>query len=135
MRPTWYLSFVAIVLSHAVTAYGVAEQRIDFESQANESQANDISWKAETTQTAASPANWAVMFDSIAPSPKRVLTIRRINDSTRSIFNLYWTRDLQLENGSLEVSVRANSGKIDQGGGLVWRARDAQNYYLARFTR
>ena len=34
----------------------------------------------------------------------------------------------------LSVKFKAISGKNDQGGGLVWRARDAKNYYVARFN-
>lgn len=34
----------------------------------------------------------------------------------------------------LGVKVRAEGGKEDQGGGLVWRARDEQNYYIARWN-
>jgi hypothetical protein len=41
------------------------------------------------------------------------------------------TKALDLE---LEVSLRAVGGEIDQGGGLIWRARDGRNYYLARLN-
>lgn len=34
----------------------------------------------------------------------------------------------------LSVKLRSVAGEIDRGGGLVWRARDAKNYYLARFN-
>ena len=34
----------------------------------------------------------------------------------------------------LSVRLRAISGEVDQGGGLIWRARDVRNYYLARFN-
>ncbi|WP_435021219.1 hypothetical protein TA3x_002253 [Tundrisphaera sp. TA3] len=34
----------------------------------------------------------------------------------------------------LSVRLRAIDGEIDQGGGLVWRARDARNYYTARYN-
>ena len=38
--------------------------------------------------------------------------------------------------GDLDLSVRvkAVAGKEDQGGGLVWRAKDARNYYVARYN-
>ena len=32
----------------------------------------------------------------------------------------------------LAVSFKAVAGKIDQGGGPVWRYKDAKNYYIAR---
>ena len=34
----------------------------------------------------------------------------------------------------LSVKLKARAGKLDQGGGLVWRAKDAKNYYVARFN-
>ena len=32
------------------------------------------------------------------------------------------------------MRLRADSGEVDQGGGLVWRARDADNYYVTRWN-
>ena len=34
----------------------------------------------------------------------------------------------------LSVEVKAIKGEIDQGGGLVWRYRDANNYYITRWN-
>lgn len=34
----------------------------------------------------------------------------------------------------MAVRVRAEGGKEDQGGGLVWRAEDEQNYYITRWN-
>jgi hypothetical protein len=34
----------------------------------------------------------------------------------------------------LSVSFKAVSGKLDQGGGVVWRYRDEKNYYIARYN-
>lgn len=34
----------------------------------------------------------------------------------------------------LSVKLRAREGEVDQGGGLVWRARDGRNYYIARWN-
>ncbi|MGD0045059.1 MAG: family 16 glycoside hydrolase, partial [Isosphaeraceae bacterium] len=39
------------------------------------------------------------------------------------------TRDLDLS-----VNLRPVAGVNDQGGGLIWRAKDAKNYYVARFN-
>jgi hypothetical protein len=32
------------------------------------------------------------------------------------------------------VKLRAVAGEIDRGGGLVWRAKDSKNYYIARYN-
>ena len=37
-------------------------------------------------------------------------------------------------NADVHVFVRALEGRLDQGGGIVWRARDERNYYLARWN-
>ena len=37
-------------------------------------------------------------------------------------------------NGNISVKFRANSGEGDQGGGIMWRVQDADNYYVVRFN-
>lgn len=91
-------------------------------------------WRPDATPPSGALAQWKIVSDPNAPSPTKTLTIHRIHDRSRSVFNLYWTKKLSFRNGELEVRVRANSGKIDQGGGLIWRARDANNYYVARYN-
>ena len=34
----------------------------------------------------------------------------------------------------IEVKFKAESGVVDQGGGLIWRALDNDNYYIARYN-
>lgn len=43
-------------------------------------------------------------------------------------------RSESLRDVALTVRVHALSGEIDRGGGIIWRYRDAQNYYLARWN-
>jgi hypothetical protein len=40
--------------------------------------------------------------------------------------------DSVLENGWVEVKFKALAGKEDQAGGVVWRWKDGDNYYVAR---
>ncbi|ODT97373.1 MAG: hypothetical protein ABS79_07555 [Planctomycetes bacterium SCN 63-9] len=35
---------------------------------------------------------------------------------------------------SLAVKLKSIDGELDRGGGLVWRAKDARNYYIARYN-
>jgi hypothetical protein len=37
-----------------------------------------------------------------------------------------------LKDGFVEVKFKPVSGKEDQAGGVIWRAKDADNYYIAR---
>lgn len=38
------------------------------------------------------------------------------------------------QDAEISVELKAVSGKIDQGGGIVWRYQDSQNYYIARWN-
>ena len=49
-------------------------------------------------------------------------------------FNLCYTKKIQFLDGSVTVRFKANSGRIDQGGGIMWRVQDDDNYYVARFN-
>jgi hypothetical protein len=40
--------------------------------------------------------------------------------------------DTAIKDGFVEVKFKPLSGKEDQAGGLIWRARDTNNYYVAR---
>ncbi len=89
-------------------------------------------WKADATH--GKPAEWKVARDSHAQSSPNTLSIARFNDMSGSTFNLFWSPTTLFHNGVIEVNIRANSGDIDQGGGLIWRAQDANNYYIARYN-
>jgi hypothetical protein len=54
------------------------------------------------------------------------------NDKTT--FNIALATKTSAKDLILSVRMKAVAGKIDQGGGLVWRAKDARNYYLARYN-
>jgi len=79
-------------------------------------------------------AEWQVKTDPAAISAPQVLAITRIQNNSGDVFNLCWTQQVPFQDGSIEVNVRADSGKEDQGGGLIWRAQDADNYYVARYN-
>ena len=49
-------------------------------------------------------------------------------------FNLCYKSNIAFLDGEVMVRFRANSGHIDQGGGLMWRVQDNDNYYVARFN-
>lgn len=49
------------------------------------------------------------------------------------VFNVLLTESVATDL-ELEVTLRSVDGEIDQGGGLVWRAKDGENYYIARFN-
>lgn len=50
------------------------------------------------------------------------------------VFNLVLADEPSAKDVDLSVRLQARSGRLDQGGGLVWRAKDPNNYYVARFN-
>ena len=54
--------------------------------------------------------------------------------NANSVFNVALAADTDAKDVDLSVRMKAIAGELDRGGGLVWRARDAKNYYLARYN-
>lgn len=82
-------------------------------------------WESGVTGKGA--PRWAVDEDATAPSPKHVL-----QQIGRGTFPWCVKKDASLADGFVEVKFKAISGKEDQAGGLVWRWKDGNNYYVAR---
>jgi len=82
-------------------------------------------WTA--TQTGTGQARWEVVADATAPSKPNVL-----KQSGQATYPVALKNDTNVKDGFVEVKFKALSGKVDQAGGLVWRAKDANNYYVAR---
>ena len=49
-------------------------------------------------------------------------------------FNITLIRDTNVKDVEVSVDIKAIAGELDRGGGIVWRAKDAKNYYLARYN-
>ncbi|MBK7877258.1 MAG: hypothetical protein IPJ77_16200 [Planctomycetes bacterium] len=75
---------------------------------------------------------WAVVEDEGAPSKRNVL--EAVGPDEKEPFNLALLDDVRAAEVDLSVKLKAVGGEDDQGGGLVWRAKDAKNYYLARWN-
>ncbi len=89
-------------------------------------------WTAEGTNQQGPVATWQVTADATAPSGPNVLALSRTNHDSGGTFNICWTDELRFKDGEIEVKFKAVSGQEDQGGGILWRARDNDNYYVAR---
>lgn len=55
-------------------------------------------------------------------------------NNPNSVFNITLISDTNAKDVDLSVRMKPIAGKTDQGGGLVWRAKDKNNYYLARYN-
>jgi hypothetical protein len=82
-------------------------------------------WTA--TQTGSGQARWSIEKDDTAPSKPNVL-----RQSGAAAYPVCLKDDTNLKDGFAEVGFKPISGKEDQAGGLIWRARDSNNYYVAR---
>ena len=72
-------------------------------------------------------SRWSVEADTTAPSKPNVLKQSGVGDFPWAVKS-----DTRLANGYVEVKFKALSGKRDQAGGVVWRWKDGNNYYVAR---
>ena len=91
-------------------------------------------WRVEATGQETATAKWQVVRDEGAPLGPGVLELTATNHSTSGVFNLGWTREVEFREGEIAVFLFARSGKIDQGGGPIWRVQDRNNYYVARYN-
>ena len=82
-------------------------------------------WTA--TKTGSGEAKWTVERDDTAPSKPNVL-----KQSGVATYPVAFKNDTSVKDGFVEVKFKPISGKEDQAGGVVWRLRDANNYYVAR---
>src|SRR5262245_1862922 len=53
-------------------------------------------------------------------------------DKTKSRFALALVKDSSFKDVKLSVRAKPVSGEVDQAAGLIWRCKDADNYYVAR---
>jgi hypothetical protein len=70
---------------------------------------------------------WTVEVDPTAPSKSKV-----VKQSGRASYPLLLKNGTSLKDGFIEVQFKALSGSEDRAAGLVWRAKDADNYYVVR---
>ncbi len=82
-------------------------------------------WRAGVTGRGA--PKWSIEADASAPSKPNVL-----KQSGSGAFPWCVMQGTSLAGGYVEVKFKPISGREDQAGGLVWRWKDSDNYYVAR---
>jgi hypothetical protein len=107
------------VLEASVMAGNIA----DFQSDAPG--ATPKGWTA--TKTGRGESKWTVEVDETAPSKLKVL-----KQSGRATFPLLLRDDTNIKDGFVEAKFKAVAGSEDRAAGIVWRAKDAKNYYVVR---
>ena len=76
---------------------------------------------------------WKVVADETAPSRKG-FALAQTAESPNAVFNLCVADDTSYSDVEIAVAFKAIKGNKDQGGGIVWRYQDANNYYVARMN-
>src|SRR3954466_12016067 len=80
-----------------------------------------------STLTGSGDPKWTVESDRTAPSKLTVL-----RQSGRATYPLILKNDTNIKDGFVEVKFKAIAGSEDRAAGIVWRAKDANNYYVVR---
>jgi hypothetical protein len=117
-----------LLLGVALTAQTPSRRVIDFEA--------DKAGQAPAGFTFAltgigRPGAWSVRRDDSSPDRGNVLA-QTDTDSTSYRFPLAIFDDVSTSDVDISVRFRPISGRVDQAAGLVWRYRDANNYYIVR---
>jgi hypothetical protein len=77
-----------------------------------------VGWSAETS-------DWYIQADGSA-------TALKMAKNSGEAYNIAILTDIFARDVEVDVRVKAISGDEDQGGGIVWRYLDSNNYYIAR---
>ncbi len=79
------------------------------------------------TMTGKGQPKWTVEAEPTAPSKPNVL-----KQSGQATFPVAIRNATSILNGFVEVKFKAVAGSEDRAAGLIWRAKDADNYYVVR---
>ena len=117
-----------LLASAAIAAQTPSRRVIDFES--------DTSGQAPAGFTfgltgSGRPGSWTVRKDDASPERGNMLA-QTDADSTSYRFPVAVFNDVTAADVDISVRFRPVTGRVDQAAGVVWRYRDANNYYIVR---
>jgi hypothetical protein len=121
---------VVLVAGTVVVAGGATGETLSF-SKADAGKA-PAGWKVEKTGKG-EPGAWKVVADDTAPS-KKGFVLAQTTANVKTVFNLCVVEASSAQDVEVNVAFKAVKGDDDQGGGIVWRYQDADNYYVARMN-
>ena len=119
-RVTWAVIAAALIL---LEVNDMSHHAASFES--TKIGAAPEGWTA--TLTGSGNPKWTVENDETAPSKANI-----VKQSGRATFPLLLKDDTSIKDGFIEVKFKAIAGSEDRAAGVVWRAKDANNYYVVR---
>jgi hypothetical protein len=120
-----FAAFVLIVLIGGGTMTFGETRKVDFTADAVGQ--TPTGFLFGHTAKAGAPGTWVIQQEGT----NKVLAQTNA-DSTRSRFPVAVLDDVIAGDVDLSVRFKPVSGRIDQAGGLVWRYRDEDNYYIVR---
>jgi hypothetical protein len=90
-------------------------------------------WDFEADAAGAAPSGFKLVMGqwSVALDGKNHVLAQTVSNAD-SVFNLILRPDVMYADVELSIRLKAVEGIVDQGGGLVWRAKNAKTYYVAR---
>ncbi len=80
------------------------------------------------------PVKWQIVEEKDSAGKRRKVVALVESKNTGNVFNLLLAKGPQATDLTLQADLKVLGGTEDPGGGLVWRVRDASNYYLARWN-
>ena len=130
-KKIWQRVLLGLVSASALYAMTM---QVDYDFEKTKTGGLPEGWKADATHPSKKPGNWQVVEDTVVPSGHKVLSLTNVGENRGSTFNLCYTKEIPFTNGEIAVKFKANTGRIDEGGGIMWRVQDGDNYYVARFN-
>ena len=127
-----WTSSLTVVVVVAVSVWAGDEKNRVFHFKKEDAGKLPAGWKADKTGKGEGSV-WKVVADETAPS-KTGYVLAQTAEGPNAMFNLCVVEDSKYKDLQLSVAFKAVKGKLDQGGGLVWRYQDANNYYICRMN-
>jgi len=125
------LCFIAALGWMMVAAQEEKSQEWDFDSDAVGKA--PVEWRIASPSPVNGKSAWTVAVDPSAPTPPNVFSLS-VPEGADGGYNLAMVERIAVKDLDLSVKVKANGGKADQGGGVIWRCKDEKNYYVCRFN-
>lgn len=89
-------------------------------------------WAVAETNGLGKTATWAVAHAEERERPEAFVRCQTANQG--QTYNMLLTDAVFPGDFTMSVKLRADAGTEDQGGGLVWHARNADNYMITRWN-
>lgn len=89
-------------------------------------------WVAKQNNPTKALAKWTVEADESGVSQPNILNVH--TENANATYNLVLVEKAVYRDVNLMVKIRGNTGQDDQGGGLIWRCKDENNYYVCRIN-